>query len=267
MKEIEMNLELMEKKKVLIGTPMYGGVAHCDYITSMLDLFRESTNNKIEFELYTQISESLITRGRNNIVDHFLNSDFDYLFFIDADIQFYPLDAIYMIYLAATTDKDIITATYPLKTINWDSIDMAQSLNLIKNEQDYESFSGLYVTHFAKNEVVELFDPIESLESGTGFMLIKRSVFEKFKNAYPEQRYLDEETEKEKVAYFDCVIDKDTKRYLSEDYMFCNYVTKLGIKIWSLPWIQLKHIGQYKYSGLFNSFLSMNYEIFKKNNK
>ena len=50
-------------------------------------------------------------------------------------------------------------------------------------------------------------------------------------------------------AYFDCIIDPDSKRYLSEDYMFCYNVRKAGMKVWMCPWMQLKHTGSYTFGG------------------
>jgi hypothetical protein len=40
-----------------------------------------------------------------------------------------------------------------------------------------------------------------------------------------------------------------SKRYLSEDYMFCQWVRNIGLKVWLLPWIQLQHIGTYTFGG------------------
>jgi hypothetical protein len=51
------------------------------------------------------------------------------------------------------------------------------------------------------------------------------------------------------MAYFDCIIDPDTKRYLSEDYMFCQNVRKAGGKVWLCPWISLQHVGMYIFGG------------------
>lgn len=42
---------------------------------------------------------------------------------------------------------------------------------------------------------------------------------------------------------------KSSKRYLSEDYMFCQYLRKAGGSIWMLPWIKLKHTGTYIFGG------------------
>ena len=50
-------------------------------------------------------------------------------------------------------------------------------------------------------------------------------------------------------AYFDCIIDPDSKRYLSEDYMFCQWARKIGLKIWMCPWMKLTHQGAYMFGG------------------
>lgn len=40
-----------------------------------------------------------------------------------------------------------------------------------------------------------------------------------------------------------------SKRYLSEDYMFCQNVRRAGMKVWMCPWIELKHSGFYTFGG------------------
>jgi hypothetical protein len=45
------------------------------------------------------------------------------------------------------------------------------------------------------------------------------------------------------------VIDPATRRYLSEDYMFCQYARAIGIHVWLCPWIKLQHIGSYIFAG------------------
>jgi hypothetical protein len=40
-----------------------------------------------------------------------------------------------------------------------------------------------------------------------------------------------------------------SKRYLSEDYMFCYNVEKMGCKVWFCPWMKLQHVGSYVFGG------------------
>ena len=40
-----------------------------------------------------------------------------------------------------------------------------------------------------------------------------------------------------------------SNRYLSEDYMFCYNVQRMGMKVWLCPWMELKHVGSYIFGG------------------
>jgi hypothetical protein len=99
-------------------------------------------------------------------------------------------------------------------------------------------------------------EPVEVEEGGTGFMMIQRSVFPKFAKAYPHLYYKPDHLRndqfsgsREIMAYFDCVIDPESKRYLSEDYMFCKYARRAGMKLWLCPWMRLSHMGTYMFGG------------------
>ena len=100
-------------------------------------------------------------------------------------------------------------------------------------------------------------EPVEVLEIGTGFMLIKREVFGRFKDAYPELRYRPDHVGQANFdgtryihAYFDTVIDHGrSDRYLSEDYMFCQWWRNMGGQIWLCPWMRTHHIGTYAFTG------------------
>tara|TARA_R110000737_G_C14484789_1_gene469184 strand:- start:498 stop:989 length:492 start_codon:yes stop_codon:yes gene_type:complete len=45
------------------------------------------------------------------------------------------------------------------------------------------------------------------------------------------------------------VLETYTKRYLSEDYMFCQWTRKAGLKVWMCPWMRLQHTGSYVFGG------------------
>ena len=48
-------------------------------------------------------------------------------------------------------------------------------------------------------------------------------------------------------------------RYLSEDYMFCQFTRKLGIKTWFCPWMQLGHVGSYVFNGTMGALANLDY--------
>ncbi|HTJ03604.1 MAG TPA: hypothetical protein VL492_12505, partial [Methylovirgula sp.] len=50
-------------------------------------------------------------------------------------------------------------------------------------------------------------------------------------------------------ALFDCVIDPETKAYISEDFGFCQKWRDIGGKIWLDTESRLTHIGAFNFAG------------------
>ena len=113
--EIKISKEDLQKKKLFVATPMYGGMNHGLYMKACLDLqgmlFQYGVSTKFSF----LFNESLITRARNYLVDEFLNrSDCTHMLFLDSDIHFNPQDVIAMLAL----DKDVIGVHILRKLLN-----------------------------------------------------------------------------------------------------------------------------------------------------
>lgn len=259
MMEIKIDIDQLRKKKLFVATPMYGGQCTGMYTKSTNDLAIACTRYDIEVRFYYLFNESLITRARNYCVDEFLRSDCTHMLFIDSDIGFNYKDVLTLMHLSEDDEKyGIITGGYPKKTIAWEKIKVAVEHGFAdKNPFNLEHFVGDYVFNPAEGVTeFSLFEPVEIREGGTGFMMIHRKVFERYAKAYPELSYKPDHVRSEHfdgtreiTAFFDCVIDPKTKRYLSEDYMFSQYAREIGIKIWLCPWMQLKHVGTYTFGG------------------
>jgi len=93
-------------------------------------------------------------------------------------------------------------------------------------------------------------DLIEVGTLGTGFMLIKRSVFEKMieegATPYVDAIGLSPEENANQYDFFQCTIDSKG-RYLTEDWSFCRRWRQLGGKIWADTKIALAHVGYYRF--------------------
>jgi len=258
--EIKVELEKLRKNKLFVATPMYGGMAHGLYIKSSLDL--QTTMNKygIETKFSFLFNESLITRARNYLADEFLRSDHTHMLFIDADIHYNPQDVLALMAL----DKDVIGGPYPKKSINWGNVAQAARAHPNMEPKELEQLVGEYVFNVVKGtKQFTVTEPLEVMEIGTGFMLIKREVFEKMEKEYPNIRYKPDHVGQANFdgsryihAYFDTVIDYKesitgggSDRYLSEDYMFCQMWRKMGGKIYLCPWMKTQHIGTYAFTG------------------
>src|SRR5271166_4021295 len=160
---------------------MYGGMNHGIYMKSCLDLQNLCTQYGIDIKFSFIFNESLITRARNYLTDEFLHRspESTHLLFIDSDIGFDPKDVITLLAL----DKDIIGAPYPKKAIRWDRAKKAlvKSFNEQKDlpDGDIEKLIGDYVFNPVKGTArFSVTETLEVLEIGTGFMLVKRHVFE-----------------------------------------------------------------------------------------
>ena len=49
--------------------------------------------------------------------------------------------------------------------------------------------------------------------------------------------------------YFQAEVDPVSKRYLSEDYWFCQKAQAINLKTWFCPWMKLQHVGTYIFGG------------------
>lgn len=257
--EMEITVEELRKRKIFLGTPMYGGICEGTYTKSVADLSAICTRYGIDMRLFFLFNESLITRARNYTVDEFLRSDMTHLMFIDADIQFDANDVLTLAAIAdPDSDKDIVCGPYPKKTISWEKIKKAVDKGFAdENPNVLENFVGDHVFNPVEGvSEIKINEPAEVSEGGTGFMIIQRRVFEKFAEAYPQQLYTPDHVRtkhfdgtRQIMAYFDTVIDEKSNRYLSEDYMFCRWARDIGIKVWMCPWMKLSHAGKYNFTG------------------
>jgi len=259
--EINVPVEELRKKKLFVATPMYGGQCAGMYTRSIADLSALCTHYGIEVRFFFLFNESLITRARNYCADEFVRSDFTHMMFIDADIGFNPHDVIALLALQSSNDDDeydIISGPYPKKCISWEKIKLAVDKGVADEDPNVlEKYVGDYVFNPAegKNEI-SISEPVEVLETGTGFMMIRKPTFAKFADKYTQQLYKPDHVRtehfdgsREIMAYFDTPIDPTSKRYLSEDYMFCQWSRNIGMKVWLCPWMNLQHVGMYIFGG------------------
>jgi hypothetical protein len=257
--EIKIDSSELKKRKIMIATPMYGGQCAGIYTKSSTDLAAAALKYGVECRFFFLFNESLITRARNYLVDEFMRSDCTHLMFIDSDIGFDPTDVLALAAIAEPgSDKEIVCGPYPKKAIAWEKIKRAVDKGFADDDPGVlEKYVGDYVFNPASGaKEIRLDQTVEVLEGGTGFMMIQRSAFEKYAEAYPEFSYKPDHVRtkhfdgsREIMAYFDCIIDPESKRYLSEDYMFCQWSRKAGVKVWMCPWMKLTHMGSYMFGG------------------
>lgn len=238
---------------LFVATPMYGGLCNGMYTSGLLGMVSIFMRQGIGMEYSYMMNESLITRARNSLAHDFLQTDCTHLMFIDADIGFNPTDILPMIH----SNKDIICGIYPKKEINWPLVSQAVRNEVPDNE--LHRYTGAFVLNTVDSSTEargNLYAPLEIANGGTGFMLIKREVFQTLADKVPEYHndiFLSTDNHKQvKIIkeFFATSIDKSSgNRLLSEDYHFCKIAREAGFKVWAAPWAQLAHCGTYIFNG------------------
>jgi hypothetical protein len=241
-----------EKPHIFVATPMYGGMCAGYYTQSIISLVNVFRQVDFDSSFSFMFNESLITRARNALANNFLKSPATHLMFIDADIKFNPAEIPLMVH----ADKEIICGIYPKKEINWKTVRSAIDAGV--EDDKLPTHTGSFVVNLVGYEgevTVPINQPCEIWNGGTGFMLIKREVFEKLADKVPtynnDVRDLSGNVrpESEIKEYFATSIEPGTNRLLSEDYHFCKIARDNGIKVWAAPWVQLGHLGTYLFDG------------------
>ena len=248
---IEITSEQVESWHPLICLPCYDRQVTEPFLMSTIKAVVAFKEYGMKFGIST-LSDSLISRARNQLVAKFMaNKNFTHLLFIDVDLGYEYEDILKMLW----HDKEIVTGAYPIKEILWDKV-----IKLVKDDCEKDKIAEkstrfvINATTKDSNQVTMDNGAISIHDAGTGFMLIKRSVFEKLFEAYPELKYKDDtgalvgEERDNSYALFNSYVDEDG-RFLSEDYGFGRYWQKIGGQVWVDPSIELMHLGRYEYKG------------------
>jgi hypothetical protein len=232
--------------KLFLSTPCYGGLCLEKYFTSIVGLQLECFKHGVELMLDTTENESLVHRARNVSVARFMKkTDAEYFIFIDADVHFDPRSVIRLL----ESGHDISVACYPKKVIQWDQGADAVKAN---DERDMSMLTASLVVNVGKQKARVENGFVEILDGPTGFMMIKREVFTRLEEKFPELWCKNDHQNRDFDDYhacFDCMIDPDSKRYLSEDYAFCRRWQQAGGKIYADVNTSLGHVGNLPFQG------------------
>jgi hypothetical protein len=220
--QVQVNVDFLKTTKVHIAMPCYGGMLTESTFMSFIKWANTARQLGIDWTLETMVNESLISRARNTLTAKFLDMpDATHLFFVDADIGWEPWHLLVLL----NRDVDVIGGLYPMKTmpIKW-------VVNGFEGAE--EGPDGLQ----------------EVSKAGTGFLLMKKHVFEKLKTHPAVKQYkndigLDPKYDQHLKTYFDTAVRQN--RYYSEDWTFCENWRDIGGRIWMDKRVLLRHSGSY----------------------
>ena len=198
------------------------------YMESMMKLQETLLLSGLKHDFLFIKGESLVQRARNNAVCSFMGKDFERLLFIDSDLEFNPEN----VETLWNLDKPVCCGSYPMKK------------------------KGIKTTAWKDGGLVnldELNGPTEVDYAATGFMMVKKYVFEQMKEFYPLRAHKEGHPEhfkqtRDSFSWFDPRVDTVKDIYLSEDYAFSQDWRNMGGKIILDPSIRLKHWGFHGYA-------------------
>ncbi len=212
------------------------------YMTCLIELVILLKQKNFDITIDPIYFESLIPRARNAAAARFLsNEKATHLIFIDTDIVFSAVDIIKLI----DSNMPVIGGIYPKKYLKD---------NNAKYPVDFTVNGSVYNTNMP--------DILEAEYIPTGFMCIKRETLETIIDSNKDIEFLnniDAYTTKTNIFhdFFKCIINLETKHYLSEDYSFCELCKKSGIKVYIYTNITLKHVGKHMYTGNLQEYLDI----------
>lgn len=212
---------------VLICMPCYGGSVSDKTTNSLFNLGKTFVRNNVPHGLLTTANESLISKGRSKMANFFINNtEYEYLFFLDADVGFDPNDVLKLL----EHQKEIVCGAYPMKTVplKW---------------------------NFTLTEPLRKKGNLVAIERiGIGFSLIHRSVFDRIVEKYGQElKYIPtgesighETTEKEMNNSYHFFSElKEEHIYLPEDLSFFTRAKRCGFQPWMDVSINLCHVGSH----------------------
>ncbi len=249
--------ESLESVRLFIATPCYGGQISVAYFKSMLATTDYLRKHGIQHHVMTKSNESLISRARNTLVAEFMGRTmYTHLLWIDADTGWDPEIVIKLLRF----DQPVTGVACPMKNIDWERVrKMAGKAQTGKQLRDLSMLFN--INHCHKPDARHIVDDgfIEVAAIGTGFMLIRRDVFDIMRSKLPDSTYVNDIAGYENVftnnkfyTFFDTMLHPKTRRYLSEDFAFCYRWRELcGGKIYANIKYPLTHYGNYPFSGSY----------------
>ena len=229
--------------KVIIATPFYELKGFSPYISSLQATLRLLSQCGIDWRFMELSGDSYVHRARNTMCDAFLSDpDATDLFFVDSDMSWNPEAFVKMCLLP----DEVVGGSYPVKNCweAWTSIPHWQEENGQAVLKGRELGDGTAI--------------IEARVLAGGFLRLKRSVLEKFREHYPDLWYREgtsspENPEKRFTQFFGA--ESIDHQFYGEDHMFSKKLREMGVKMFIYPNVDITHWGYKNFPGNYDKYL------------
>lgn len=238
--------------KILIATPAYDASVTLEYLASivqLLDRFRAERPD-VRFGIET-IAISVVHDARNYFASLVLaDPTVTHLLFVDADMGFEPT----LIMKLLDEDREVAAASYPKRVL-----DLARVHRAARQAGDPRLALSRAAEHVGEGALLSPTTTIRVTQTGftrvsaagTGIMLIKRSVLERLRDAYPdlwiEAGHPDFRALRFTGGVLQCFlpIRSESGIYASEDLSFCRrWIEGCGGEVWLCLSEAVSHVGR-----------------------
>lgn len=243
-KDSQKLLDIQPKTGVMIATPSHDGQVAITYALGLTDVAIFFSQQNVYFEMARVVGSSLIPHARNSLVDMFLKSRCQKLLFIDSD-QGFQKEAILHLF---QSNKRIVGGVTPHKrfpmNLNFEPLPEDNSFfRDLTNKSTEEFIKWVQTKADQKGEV-------EVNRTGTGFLMIDRSVFDIMKEYVKQYEPFDNNPSVKHHEYFKmgALEEEGVNRYRGEDWHFTELAKKLKIPIFINANSIVTHHGQHAFS-------------------
>lgn len=216
-------------KSIFIALPAYDFKVSLKLAVSLARVAQDAVRHGVDIQIGSICGCSILPRARNLLAQDMLESDCDYMLFIDSDINFDPSDVFRLMVWAQDPVKGIVAGVPRVRSTD--------EVYIAKLEQ-HDNELTLNGQGLVRAERV-----------ATAFMLVQRKVLTDMVEAHPEWKHFDIRTQRDMHALFNYIVTPEG--FMGEDYVFCDRVRELGYEVWIDPSIQLGHMGVQEYEGFF----------------
>lgn len=207
-----------------VGIPTYDGKLHGATVGGIAQLGLICGKNGIGLAIDIIPHDAFIGRARALIAKRFMESGFNDLLYVDADIGFDAEAAA----IVCQSPAEIVMGLYRMKEDG-------------PNETQKVKFPALLSDPLERNPE----DPsLIGIEYGpAGFMRVRRTVFEKMQEKWPDDWF--EDANGRLYDYFPA--GRQGNAFWGEDIAFCMRAKECGFKLWAAQGIELHHYGEKKW--------------------
>ena len=193
--------------------PHYTTISLCNTVARLAQM-------GVECSIAMQVS-GVVTIARDAVLNEFLNSGMQKLFWIDSDMVWTPDDFLQL--LAQSTKVDVVGAAYPAKTEG----------------------PMIFYANFDQDRKIGPYGLQEVKGLGLGFTIVDRKVCEELAAKAPLVK--DQIAGIEMRSVFRVDIYEGYRR--TEDMAYFADIRELGYTVWMNPLISLGHIGERQWKG------------------